>query len=74
MSGSQFKDEKAPCESCPWTTKGQPDLTPAIRQAAVRGAWFCCHVHLGTCYGAKRYGAAKQAKGAQPMFGPRLGS
>lgn len=48
-----------PCEACPWTQKGQPDLTECVRQAAKDGAWFCCHVHLGTCFGAERYGKAK---------------
>lgn len=64
LSGSQSNGGEVPCASCPWTAKGQPDLTPVIREAAARGAWFCCHVHMGTCYGAKRYGDAKQKRGA----------
>lgn len=48
----------APCASCPWTIKGQPDIKAEHRAAAEGGAWFCCHVHLGTCYGAQRYAEA----------------
>lgn len=49
-----------PCSACPWTQKGQPDLTPAVREAAEAGKWFCCHVHMGTCFGAQRYSEAKR--------------
>lgn len=41
-----------PCAACPWMQKGQPYITPPIREAAERGEWFCCHVHCGTCHGA----------------------
>lgn len=51
-----------PCSSCPWTQKDQPDLTDELRACAERGAWFCCHVHLGTCHGAERYATAKEKR------------
>lgn len=53
-----------PCADCPWTSRDQRDvdaLTPEIREKAVEGRWFCCHVNLGTCFGAERYGSAKRA-------------
>ena len=46
------------CARCPWTQRGQPDLTPVLRHAAMRGEWFCCHTRLGTCHGASRYALA----------------
>lgn len=52
-----------PCAGCPWTSKAARDraaLTDEVRAAAVEGKWFCCHVHMGTCYGAERYGKAKR--------------
>ena len=52
----------APCADCPWSAKGQPDLNDELRAAAARGAWFCCHVHLGTCWGAARYQQALAKK------------
>lgn len=52
--------DTTPCAACPWTAKGQPDLTEPVREAAVDGQWFCCHVHMGECSGAARYGAAKR--------------
>lgn len=48
-----------PCGACPWVQKGQPDITSDVRAAAERGQWFCCHVHLGTCHGARRYSETK---------------
>jgi hypothetical protein len=54
-----------PCQKCPWTSKDQRDkdsITSDIRQAAVDGLWFCCHVNMGTCYGAQRYGEAVRKK------------
>lgn len=45
-------ERASPCAACPWMQKGQPDITPEVREAAEAGAWFCCHVHLGTCHGA----------------------
>jgi len=55
----QHARQARPCGQCPWIQPGQPDITPAVRQAAVEGAWFCCHVHLGTCYGARLAAKAK---------------
>ena len=49
----------APCEHCPWPAKGQPDLTDELREHAAAGTWFCCHVHLGTCWGAERFRQAR---------------
>lgn len=46
-----------PCEACPWLSR-DPEVKAIIekhqaRAAAETGAWFCCHVNLGTCYGAQ---------------------
>ena len=46
-------DVAKPCEHCPWVEKGQPQIMPEVRQAAERGDWFCCHVHMGMCTGAE---------------------
>jgi hypothetical protein len=56
-------DSGTPCDACPWVSKEARDksaLTPAVRDAAVRGEWFCCHIHQGTCHGARRYGESKR--------------
>jgi hypothetical protein len=42
-----------PCEKCPWTQRGRPDITPEVLEAGRSGMWFCCHVNMGTCYGAQ---------------------
>lgn len=46
-----------PCSACP-RVPGRP-LSDAIedkhRQAAREGAWFCCHVNMGTCHGAANF-------------------
>lgn len=52
---SAAKHTPGPCEKCPWTLKGQPDITDELRQAAARGDWFCCHVNMGDCHGAARF-------------------
>lgn len=49
--------EHRPCADCPWVS-GQPrdreaTTQPSVEQAMKRGDWFCCHVNMGTCYGAK---------------------
>jgi hypothetical protein len=57
--------ESKPCNACPWTSKEQRDkeaLTDEVKKAAASGAWFCCHVHMGTCYGAQRYAGSKPAE------------
>lgn len=51
MTANTGKGEK-PCVACPWTKKGRPDITPDVFRAAEGGTWFCCHVNLGTCWGA----------------------
>ena len=33
--------------------KNQPDITDEARSAMENGEWFCCHVRMGTCIGAK---------------------
>ena len=48
-----------PCEACPWMKPKQPDITPEVRAAAVRGDWFCCHVNMGTCHGAAKMQSEK---------------
>ena len=42
-----------PCKACPWMKKNQPDITDEARSAMENGEWFCCHVRMGTCIGAK---------------------
>ena len=65
MMTSVTEPKGTPCAGCPWTSKDQRDkdaLTDEVRSAAARGVWFCCHVNLGTCHGAARYGASKAAQ------------
>jgi hypothetical protein len=50
-----------PCKACPWTEKGQPLITDELRECAKQGQWFCCHVNMGTCHGAERFGESKRA-------------
>lgn len=45
-----------PCKQCPWTQKGRPLITPDLEEASKKGTWFCCHVNMGTCFGAKNVG------------------
>lgn len=56
-------DKGAPCADCPWTSGLRRDvlaLTEDVKQSAIDGKWFCCHVNLGTCHGARRFGNAKR--------------
>ena len=51
-----------PCAKCPWTSK-DPEVKALmekhkVHEAAAKGAWFCCHVNMGTCHGAARYAEA----------------
>lgn len=48
-----MRNGPAPCAKCPWTQPGRPDISPEIEAAAKAGLWFCCHVNMGTCFGAK---------------------
>ena len=53
-----------PCHACPWVP-GRPlsdGIEDVHREAARRGDWFCCHVHMGTCYGAENFGRRERAK------------
>ena len=43
-----------PCKNCPWIKKGQPDISDEVRKAMESGQWFCCHVNMGTCFGAQK--------------------
>lgn len=49
-------DDK-PCSACPWTSKDQRDIDatsdPAVQASMQAGQWFCCHVNMGTCHGAR---------------------
>lgn len=45
-----------PCAKCPWEAN-DPDITPVVRAAAEAGKVFCCHVRMGTCWGAVKQGA-----------------
>lgn len=54
-------DVPKPCPACPWISKEARDIiAPLYRDAAGAGQWFCCHVNLGTCWGAVRFGAARE--------------
>ena len=48
--------ENKPCDKCPWTEKGQPLITDQLKETAKKGTWFCCHVNMGECFGAKNFG------------------
>jgi hypothetical protein len=53
-----------PRNGCPWTSRAERDkaaLSDNLKRAAARGDWFCCHVRLGTCHGAKLYGVSREA-------------
>lgn len=54
-----------PCPACPWTQKGQPDITDELRSCASDGQWFCCHVNMGTCFGAQRYAESRKREEAK---------
>lgn len=56
-----------PCSACPWIQKGQPDITPELRQLAQAGTWFCCHVNMGTCHGAAKQHASEAASPSAPL-------
>jgi hypothetical protein len=49
-------EQGKPCAQCPWTSSDPRDKSAIdahkARAAAEAGQWFCCHVNLGTCYGA----------------------
>lgn len=53
-------DLPKPCAHCPWTDAAQDvdAIVPGASASAKAGDWFCCHVHMGTCWGAVRFGAA----------------
>lgn len=46
-----------PCDACPWVSRDERDVLavadPATRQAMEEGRWFCCHINMGTCHGAR---------------------
>lgn len=46
-----------PCDACPWVSQSPRDkaatLSPEMQEALAAGAWFCCHVNMGTCHGAR---------------------
>lgn len=52
------RTEGRPCSDCPWVSTKQRDKdatapgTPCHTQMTI-GGWFCCHVNMGTCYGAR---------------------
>jgi hypothetical protein len=37
-----------------------PLIDENIKSAAREGQWFCCHVNLGTCHGAAKYGRQQE--------------
>jgi len=45
--------QNKPCKECPWTKKGMPDIKKEQTDALANGGWFCCHVNMGTCFGAE---------------------
>lgn len=65
----QTPPEGKPCEKCPWTSKDPRDVEltakPAFKNAMESGQWFACHVHMGTCHGARlRHAAHVRQTGA----------
>lgn len=46
-----------PCDACPWVSQDSRDQAavadPATRASMEAGNWFCCHVNMGTCHGAR---------------------
>lgn len=63
--------ERTACSECPWTSAAERDraaLTDKLKATAANGMWFCCHVNMGTCYGAQRFAASRAAeKYCQPV-------
>jgi hypothetical protein len=51
------RTEGRPCEPCPWVSTDPRDKEitskPPFRTQMEMGGWFCCHVNMGTCYGAR---------------------
>lgn len=51
------RTEGRPCGPCPWVSRDQRDkdavANPIIQTQMKMGGWFCCHVNMGTCYGAR---------------------
>ncbi len=50
-------EEGTPCGPCPWVSTDQRDKdtieATGARAAMEQGKWFCCHVNMGTCHGAR---------------------
>ena len=53
------------CKACPWHEA--KTLPVPVKSAAIRGDWFCCHVHMGTCFGAALWGAVARKKRGLPV-------
>lgn len=49
--------EGKPCEKCPWMSRDPRDkeavADPSVQATMKSGRWFCCHVNMGTCFGAQ---------------------
>lgn len=49
--------EDRPCTACPWVSRDERDVqavsNPETQAAMLEGRWFCCHVNMGTCHGAR---------------------
>lgn len=56
------KESNKPCTECPWTKKDMPDISDELKNVAITGGWFCCHVNMGSCSGAINYGKANERK------------
>lgn len=54
---STERTEGRPCGPCPWVSTDQRDkdavANPIMQTQMQMGGWFCCHVNMGTCYGAR---------------------
>lgn len=59
MEAAEVADrtEGMPCGACPWVSTDQRDkdavANPIMQTQMKMGGWFCCHVNMGTCYGAR---------------------
>lgn len=61
-------EEGRPCSACPWVSRDKDYRAavsdPATRAAMESGQWFCCHVNMGTCHGARLLHERHVAKAA----------
>lgn len=56
-SAAAATETERPCAACPWVSTDARDRAavekPETQAAMQAGTWFCCHVNMGTCHGAR---------------------